>query len=252
MLLRLLLKLIKPTNEQLRKSSCGKFTEFKIRIYQSALKKLLKAYTHYAISDTVTIGNRNIKIVHEYRDLEFENELIRNRIKFKPGLETATMPSVTRKSSVKRHFGYFRFKDLLSIYVGDKELFVKHDDTHSIDGTVKGRIRCSCDSSCTAQSVIDILLAEKVERTQPMPRAVVRPRKVEETSDFPASTAKEKPRQPQGNATRSIFGRENEKAPAPRKQAARKPVTEKPAQPEATEIKPPVIEKRGFDIDASF
>ena len=81
MLFRVLLNILKPSNEQLRGETTGK-----IKMYHFLLRQLLKTYLHYAMSDIITIDNGNVKIVHEFRDLEFEDELIRNKIKFKSDL----------------------------------------------------------------------------------------------------------------------------------------------------------------------
>ena len=57
MLLRSLSNLIKPSNEQLRNKTNGQFTRLKIWLYQLLLRRLLKSYLHYAISDSIIINN---------------------------------------------------------------------------------------------------------------------------------------------------------------------------------------------------
>ena len=105
MLFRVLLNILRPSNEQLRGKATGK-----IKMYHFLLRRLLKTYLHYAMSDIITIDNGNVKIVHEFRDLEFEDELIRNKIKFKSDLLTMSIPIIRRKSKVVRHTRYFKFK----------------------------------------------------------------------------------------------------------------------------------------------
>ena len=133
MWLRFLSDIIKSSNEQLRSKSNGKFTRLKIWLYQWLLRRLLKTYLHYAISDTVIINNGDIKIVHEFRDLGFESELVRNRIDFKSEMISHAIPVSMRKNKATRNFSYFNFKNLLSIYVDGKELFIKHDEEFSPD-----------------------------------------------------------------------------------------------------------------------
>ena len=157
MLLRFFSKIIKPSNEQLRSKTNGKFTRLKIWLYQLLLRRVLKTYLHYAISDSIIINNGDIKIVHEFRDLGFENELIRNKIGFKSEMISHAIPILRRKNQATHNFSFFNFKSLLSIYVDGKELFIKHDEAFSIDGTVLGKIKCSTNDSCISQSIIKIL-----------------------------------------------------------------------------------------------
>lgn len=90
-LLRLFMYLLKPSTERLRKRTNGAFKRMCIRLYQSILRCLLKNYRHYAISDTISLDGGRIKIIHEFRDLKFENELVRNGIDVHPHLLSREM-----------------------------------------------------------------------------------------------------------------------------------------------------------------
>lgn len=239
MLLRFLSNFIKPSNEQLRNKTNGQFTRLKIWLYQLLLRRLLKSYLHYAISDSIVINNGDIKIVHEFRDLGFESELIRNRIGFKSDMISHSLPILIRKSKAIRNFSFFNFKNLLSIYVDGKELFIKHDETFSIDGTVQGKIKCSTNDSCVSQSIIKILYQKNC--LEPLNNTPDQRTKL--TSDKKPTNQ----RQRKIATSPNIFEREREISPI---------TSPKVSTADKTEIiydnQPKAIEKKGFDIDTSF
>lgn len=239
MLLRFLSNIIKPSNEQLRNKTNGQFTRLKIWLYQLLLRRLLKSYLHYAISDSIVINNGDIKIVHEFRDLGFESELIRNRIGFKSDMISHSLPIMIRKSKVTRNFSFFNFKNLLSIYVDGNELFIKHDETFSIDGTVQGKIKCTTNDSCVSQSIIKILYQKNC--LEPLNNTPDQRTKL--TSDKKPTNQ----RQRKIATSPNIFEREREISPI---------TTPKVSTADKTEIiydnQPKTIEKKGFDIDTSF
>lgn len=239
MLLRFLSNLIKPSNEQLRNKTNGQFTQLKIWLYQLLLRRLLKSYLHYAISDSIVINNEDIKIVHEFRDLGFESELIRNRIGFKSDMISHSLPIMIRKSKAIHNFSFFNFKNLLSIYVDGNELFIKHDETFSIDGTVQGKIKCTTNDSCVSQSSIKILYQKNY--LEPLNNTPDQRTKL--TSDKKPTNQ----RQRKTATSPNIFDREREISPI---------TTPKVLTADKTEIihdiQPKAIEKKGFDIDVSF
>ena len=240
MFLRFILKLFKPSNEQLRGKSYGKITKAKIRFYQSSLRRLLKVYSHYMISDTITYSNQ-IKIVHEFRDMEFENELLRNKIDFKPQLVSISFPTTRTKIKHKRPFGYFKFKDLICIYVDDKELFIKHDDTISFDGTTDTKIKCSTSNDYLVRSMIEIIPAHSYQKQTKKTEEKYRVEGTRTHADIDDNN-KNKKRKVNGG----VFGREKVLPSINHK------------KPDNNADIPPVdevdqtIEKKGFVIDTSF
>ena len=239
MLLRSLSNLIKPSNEQLRNKTNGQFTRLKIWLYQLLLRRLLKSYLHYAISDSIVINNGDIKIVHEFRDLGFESELIRNRIGFKSDMISHSLPIMIRKSKAIHNFSFFNFKNLLSIYVDGKELFIKHDETFSIDGTVQGKIKCSTNDSCVSQSIIKILHHKNY--SEPLNNTPH-----QQTKLIP-DTKPTNQRQMKPAASPNIFEREREISPITTPKISTADKTER-----TYDNQPKAIEKKGFDIDTSF
>lgn len=239
MFLRLLLSFIRPSNEQLRCKACGKFVQLKIWLYQFLLKRLLQTYLHYAISDTIIINNGNIKIVHEFRDLGFESELVRNKIDFKSEIICHSIPMSIRKSKATCHFAFFKFKNLLSLYIEGKELFIKHDEACSIDGTIEGKLKSSSKNNRISLSVIEIL--SSYDRTQGQESCVdcstiSNVKKTGKTANLP-----HKP----NNSKHAIFGKDKDILPITL-------ITDSRTNKKENDYQSESIEKRGFDIDTSF
>lgn len=153
--------LLKPSTERLRKRTNGAFKRMCIRLYQSILRCLLKNYRHYAISDTISLDGGRIKIIHEFRDLKFENELVRNGIDVHPHLLSREMSFAHSKGNCTGCFKYFKWKDLKSIYIDDKELFIKHDDSLSINGNVTGKIKSSSSEDIIIRSITELKTVKK-------------------------------------------------------------------------------------------
>lgn len=148
--------LLKPSNERLMVGPNGTFRRMCIRLYQSILRCLLKSYRQYAISDMITIDGGRIKIVHELRDLEFENELARNNIDVRPHMLYNDIPVAISKGRFRFCFKYFKWKDQKSIYFGENELFIKHDDSLLINGNVINNILCSSAKDIIVRSIIEL------------------------------------------------------------------------------------------------
>ncbi|MBQ8542670.1 MAG: hypothetical protein IJ436_04275 [Bacteroidaceae bacterium] len=236
--------MIRPSNELLRKRAPGRFERAKVSLYRFLLKRLLRTYRHYAIFDTIIIDGERIKIVHEYRDWEFEKELIRNRIEFKPKMRAVSFPIVERKSRTKRHFGYFRFNNMLSVSVGGKELFVNHDDAHSIDGAIACKVRLNSSDDNISQSIIEILSAP-VTATSQKGKSTTPANKGRNAAtgivDKPSAGTKKVPK--------NIFGRDRDILPITPQGSAR---PEMPPPVVEDEEPPRRIEKKGFEIDTTF
>lgn len=164
--------LLKPSNERLRKKTNGTFRKMCIRLYQSILKWLLKSYRHYAISDTISIDSGRIKIVHEFLDPEFENELRRNNIDVRQHMIVREMPFTSLKSKYDYSFKYFKWEDCKSIYIDDKGLFIKHDDYFSINGNVSANIRSSSAEDIIVRSIVKLQRIKKEPRNQTLQESI--------------------------------------------------------------------------------
>ncbi len=150
----------------MKNKSNGTLRRMCIRLYQSILKWLLKSYRHYAISDTISLDGGRIKIIHEFRDLEFENELVRNGIDVRPHLLSCEMCFAHSKGNRTGCFKYFKWKDLKSIYIDDKELFIKHDYSLSINGNVTGKIKSSSSEDIIIRSITELKTIKKDQQAQ--------------------------------------------------------------------------------------
>lgn len=165
MLIRAFIHIIRPSNEQLRNTK-NWLSRFIIKVYQYLLSLLKKSYLHYAISDTILLDNGNIKIIHEFRDLEFESELKRNGVDIRPLMLSTSIPVNAVKSKRCIWYSYFKFKDLLSIYVNNVELFIKHDSSISINGNMFANIKKSSSSDIICRSTIEQTVEKKHKHSQ--------------------------------------------------------------------------------------
>lgn len=252
MLLRLFLNTIKPSNKELKSKTNGIFTKMKILLYQFMLKRLLKTYFHYATSDTIFINSRKIKIVHEYRDVEFENELLRNKIAFKPKVTEASIPITRQKSNRTRHFSYFNFKSLLTAYVDARKVFVKHDESYSVYGDINGRIKISSANDAISQSVIEILSPYKTslskETSAPLEEVESIEIKKPEVKPVEISRPKKTPKKP----TKGLFEKDRAILPIAPKTDSNSDDTNLEKELPLSKEQPQSIEKKGFEIDMSF
>lgn len=243
MLLRVLIYLIRPSDEQLHKRNNRWFIKTKIWLYKRLLRRLLRSYNHYAIYDTILLNQGRIKVVHEYRDLEFESELRRNKITFKEDVVSQSFPLVKPKSSLKWYFGYFRFKSKLSLYADGKELFISHDDNYSVDGTLLPKIKSSVKEDAMTHSIIKVVSSYFKEPT---------PKEQQETKEehtTPILTATKRPRHKSKSQKRTggMFDLDRDVVPITPREESEPKQTEVVVKPH-----PDTIEKRGFEIDISF
>lgn len=243
MLLRFFMGIMKPSDDLLRRRKRDGCSSFRVNLYQSVLRRLLRTYSHYAMSDTIIIGDK-MQVVHEYRDPEFERELQRNRIDYRLKMQTASLPLRTYKSTRTSHFSFFRFASVLKLSVDGKEWSIKHDDAVSFEGHQKSKLKCTSGLYGLQQALVDITPAlpkKKEQRTQTIhDRVNVRQVPVE-----PVQVVKPK-RKPVKKVTSGLFERE--------KKVLQKTVTETEdaGKYKEQEIQQQVISKRGFDIDSSF
>lgn len=240
-ILRIIMWLLKPSNERLNNANSW-LTRFTIRVYRSLLSQLQKSYLHYAISDTVLLADGRIKIVHEFRDLEFESELKRNGIDIQSHMLTTTIPLYATKSKRSASFNYFRFKNLLSIYVDDKELFIKHDSAISIDGTVFADVKKSSFSDVICRSIIDLKTSQWQSYTSSSAdtNSAERREHTSNESNQKSGTIEKKSNKLQRS---NLFGEDTIFVHSSKFQEA-------PVNTQKTD--PVVIEKYGFEIDATF
>lgn len=244
MFIKLLLKILKPTNEQLKSKSGGSATKLKIQFYQSILKRLLKTYTRYTISDSINLNKKNIRIVHEYRDLAFESELVRNKIDFKPNFSNYMIPTERTKSKKVRPFYYFNFKDVLSVYVDGKELFIKHDDVHTIDSTIECKIKLATNDNAISQSVIEVITTNIFNDEK---KSSINEQQTQKPTPVLKETGHDcKPKQTVQKTPKNIFGRDKDVIlnPAPISNVNKIKTEDNP--------KNRTIEKKGFEIDTTF
>lgn len=274
MFFRLFLLLIKPSNKSLKKKAPGTLLKMRIWLYKFILKRMLKTYAHYAISDSIAIGNGKIKILHEYRDLDFEKELARNSIVFTSDSISTELPATIKKGKSRWKLKYFKFKDSLHVSVNGKNLAISHDELHNIYGSAKGKARCTHAKGILSQSVIELLAAGADLTAE---KAKVQHRADETVANHIEKAERPKPK-PAARAGRNLFEREKERIPTAKSEAGQSestriytppaPKAQRPEPPRAEETRiqridetqlqtaereePKPIKKKGFEIDSSF
>lgn len=276
MFFRLFLLLIKPSNNSLKKKAPGAFLKMRMWLYKFILKRMLKTYVHYAISDSISISNGKIRILHEYRDLDFEKELARNRIVFTSDAISTELPATIKKGKSKWKLKYFKFKDSLHVSVNGKNLAISHDELYSLYGSAKGKARCTNTKGTLSQSAIELLATgadlaaekakvqrrtdetvashiEKAERPKPKPAARAG-RNLFEREKERISTAKFEAEQPESTRIHTPTAPNVRRSEPPRADETRIQRSDN-AQfktEEREEPKPAPIKKKGFEIDSSF
>ena len=242
MLLRFFLKVVKPTNEQLRRPNDSSWlSKATLNVYQWFLSILQKTYLYYAISDTVVLEKGRIKIIHESRDIEFENELKRNGIDIRLHMLTTSMPFNAHKKRKGLWYKYFRFSDLVSVYIDDKELFIKHDSFFSISGTMQASLKTSSPSDIlygSVMEVIPILFPKNYDQTIVASQKRHQQEPVRPSSDNGGKNDKAK-------QTRRVNMFGNDILPTPKVTSGNNIEEDKTKEPVS-------IEKKGFKIDTSF
>lgn len=237
MLLRFLLNLIKPSNKQLKNTEW--YSRLHIWLYQLLLKQLLKTYLQYAVSDTIVIYDGRVKIVHEFKDPEFENELARNEIASKSEMAGYSLPISIQKRRSRTLYSYFKFSSLLSLYADGEDLSVIHDEAFSVEGTARGKCNCLTGDNYVLQSIIRITSSENEQFAQSL--------SPQQQQGIPSNQNTTATQRPKRNKRPHIFGREENISSITQKRSSQTPTT-KLTGDTGTES----IEKRGFDIDTSF
>lgn len=140
-MLRLLLKAIRPFDQRrlfISRRISNRYQE----IYKSILKYLLKTYDYYVINDSIVINNGVVKIVNECRDLYFEEELRRNGIEMTTYEQKVCIPIKWHKEGHSYLKSIFRFKNILRVYIDERELYVRDDGEYTITADVNTEIKC--------------------------------------------------------------------------------------------------------------
>ncbi len=267
--LRIITNILKPTEEQLKNKKPGELLRLRISLYRAILRYLIKVYSHYAVCDTFTIGNGAIKVIHEYRDVEFENELIRNKIDTKAHLSQVSIPACAAKKNNKAFFSYFKYKDVLRVYVGDKELEITHGNDVLVSSTMDVKLlQSTCEDILCRNTVSisrDVLSLLTKKKQQPL--FIEAEEKITDEGtrrvEKKESVKKTPSRRKRGLFTRDVMDaglmpvnlmelEAEQEIPSDRRTGTSNNKKEIVEEPPTTIPEPQPIKKRGFDIDTSF
>lgn len=250
---RFFINIIKPTSDQLRRKNPSTLIRIRIAFYRFLLKCLSKTYSHYAICDTIILSDLNIETVYQYRDVEFEKELIKHNIKalLKPQVET--FPFERQRSKRGIGFKYFNFRSTLTFTVDGKELVVKHDNLHTIKGSLKAKVKTTSTDSLLTRSIIELALTKRENHKKTQQNLFIKERSLEWQKTYKPNEIEKGnegkyilPIQEKG----SVFARERQVVTQ-----VIDSITEDGINNIDTSInnnEEEIIKKKGFDIDTSF
>ena len=255
----LLISLIRPADEVLRKRKLTVSQRFRLWLYRFMLKRNLRMYRRYAVSDKVAMDNGRVVVVHELRDLEFEKEIIKAGVANRIVLKVAAAPFDYKPGPVSLAWHRFHFTDTLKVIVDGREVLVEHGESFKVT-TTKSKF------SAKRASFEDYLVALELKETSASKKKAtslidVMQRPVESPLPSP------RPAKKAGLSGRGMFGKMPQegmhlpKAGDEIRQGAQQPTGKKgdvtppaspPPPPPPPLPPPPPIKKNGFDIDTSF
>ena len=156
MLIRGFLKVIRPSNKLLLAGDRnGKFIHI-LAMYKYVFAQLKKAYNYYAVSDTIFLKNESIRIVHECRDVEFENELKRIGIDIHTHMQEMRMPVNHVRKNQSRFYNFFKWDNQLIVYYSYKEIAICRGNNVSIDGTLNSKVLLSLPTDVICRSHLEV------------------------------------------------------------------------------------------------
>ena len=143
--MRLLLKLLRPdTVPAPNRKNIPFGTRVRLALYRKCLLRARRRYSKLAFSDSIVIeGSPSVRILHEFRDVNFEAEVKRMRLVPQEVMgectgTTSNWPDRNRKRGIPR---YFHFKDSFSLVVDGQKTSVEHGDGRSFVSAVSGRLK---------------------------------------------------------------------------------------------------------------
>ena len=143
--MRLLLKLLRPdTVPSPNRKNIPFGTRVQLALYRKCLTKAMRRYAKLAFSDGIVLeGRPSVRILHEFRDVNFEAEVKRMRLVPKDVMvecagTTSHWPDRDRSRGIPR---YFHFKDTFSLVVDGQKTSIEHGDGRSFVSAVNGRLK---------------------------------------------------------------------------------------------------------------
>lgn len=125
-------------------------------MYKYVFTQLKKAYSYYAVSDTIFLMNESIRIVHECRDVEFEKELKRIGIDIHTHMQEMQMPVNHIRKKQSLFYKFFKWDNQLTVCYGNKEITICRGNNVSIDGTLNSKVLLSLPTDVICRSNLEV------------------------------------------------------------------------------------------------
>ncbi len=273
-LFSILLYVLRPQESVWRRRKLTGADRLQVSMYRWLLKRGLKAYRNFAVSDVVSCAGGRMKIIHEYRDLEFEGMLRTAKVATPLSYKAALCPFESNVGRGKHGWKWFNFTDTLIVEIDGQKVNVEHGELYKVYSSAKvSAKRTGLDDGIDATFLsVAVSLAKSSAKQSSKSSAPGKTRTPSPSSAGVPQVPSEKPkgpvgaRKPSGNKGlmgvdgRGMFGK-NPQPTLNLPQAAEPSVDpipeETPKVPEIVPQEPPkeprvLISKKGLDIDTSF
>lgn len=134
---------------------------------------LKSSYLHYAISDAIVTGR--MTVIHEYRDLDYEQALSAIGIDVSPSFEKHSTSISMPRAGMGLFRGCFRFKDTLTVKVDGEEIRVLHDKQFEIENSMQGTLKISDGSDIMQRSEFKAQATKNTEKKKAAPESIMVP-----------------------------------------------------------------------------
>lgn len=261
-LFSLLILVLRPNESIWRRRKLTSGEQLRVSLYRWILMRGKKAYRRLAVSDVISMSGGRVKVVHEYRDLEFERKLKEAKIAVPHSYKAAVYPfeSVTR--SRQRGWKWFNFTDTLSVEIDGQKVSVEHGELYKVCGSAKATAKRT-----GPDDVLDatfLTMAVSLAKSSAVRQSNRSAQQSGQSSQQSGSTSQQPRPMKKGKGLvgvegRGVFGKnprpdlnlQQEVEPETVDSGSVQSVPEVPAQVPSKQP-PVIISKRGLDIDTSF
>ena len=190
--MRLLLKWLRPeVIPSPRRKNIPFGEKARLFLYKRCILILKKWYSRYAFSDSIFInGISPVKLIHEHRDCDFEDELKRLHIPLTVTMvdhTTGIVSSVQEKNNRRPFYKSFYFEDRLYLEIEGQSISINHGKGCLFNTKIKGKLKESDITSPIAQFVFAGSLnnIKQSKSSKGMPNAELLSRTFQETNSSP-------------------------------------------------------------------
>jgi hypothetical protein len=136
----------------------------RLGLYRSALNLLARQYRKYAFFDTVSIPRSQAKLIHVFRDSEFESELKRMHLlqKERMILREGIIAREGKRRKSLLFFKQFCFEDILILDIDGQRVTIRRGDSCSFEATRSGSLKQSAPENLLSQYQFTDTVAAKV------------------------------------------------------------------------------------------